>query len=196
MTDLVPAGLGRLAAEMVFSPAQGLLQLLDVGDAVVDHQLGAVTLMHAQEFQQPLVAATQFLEQLTGQTPVEELHAAADGTRFLELGKLAVERSEVDLQHEVRQGRAVAHLALLEGEKLLTADRLVVAGLEMEPQVAPAGDARAHRQIHPGRFDHRLLRNPDQLGDGVVAAGTVLGSFTEDLILVPQIRLQQEGTLQ
>ncbi len=171
--------------------AQCLLQIAHIFNVLIEHKLPALTVVHAQKVEEVGCAMTIVLKQLTGETTIEELHALADRSRFMQPGKFAFERPEIQLQHPCLT-RSPFCASLLKTKKFHYRDNFMVHLLNMSPQVLPTTDSGAKRHVDPGRVDHRLLGGSDQALQFRCASNLPLPGSAKSLITVKEFRAQKK----
>ena len=194
-THLVPARVGGLPRQIVIRIPQAAAQIGYRVNAAAQHQLLALYLMHAQEIQQAAVALAQRLEELAGQPAVEKLHAAADGARLLQFGKLPVERSDIELQRPGIDAAAV-HQLLLEPQILRHGNPFHVQGFGMDAEVTRARHVAARHVVQPRRTHGRLLGDANRVRQRGIQQGAEVAVAAEAGKFVPQLRAQQERPAQ
>jgi hypothetical protein len=162
MAHVAPGCVLGLGAQVVVRPAHRPAQLNGVANAIVEHQLLAAILMHAQKVVQALVPVVECLEELAGQAAIEEFHTLPDRARFAQPWKTPVERSEIDLQRQRVGHRVRPDQVFLEMEILGDGDFVGGHRVDLEAPVFPLADPGAHRDISPGRVDRGLLGGAHQ----------------------------------
>ncbi len=172
--------------------AQRTADGLGVVELWVEHELPAVDGVQRQERHEAFETDVGLCEKLAGELPVEKFQPATDGVDLAKAGKVAAERTEVDLY------RPSVHVPIGLDQRLL--ERLVPGDgypLELEclgvdPEERPSPDIRADGQVDPGDLDCRLLGELDGLSkDAAFEHPTVTGG-TELGEPVNEIRSQQK----
>ena len=190
VAHLVPAGVGGVSFQQVVRVAQGPAQPAHVLDAVVEHQLHAVVLVDGQEVQQPLVALAELLEELAGESTVQELDPASDGAGLMEPGKFAVEGCQVHLQRPALLRGGSLGQSLLEAQEFDDLDLLLLHAVHMEAQVLPSRHVGAQGQVEPGTLHGRLLGGGHGACQPRVEQVHALIALRKALELVPQLGAQ------
>ena len=123
---------------------------------------------------------------------VEELDAASDAPRILELGEASLERAQVDLEHvSIALGDSRCK-AFLDVQELRYRELPAVHLLGVHLNVPPTPDARPNREADERLVDHRLLRMPhDRRHLGFEKRRADL-RLAEQLVVVHQVGPQQE----
>jgi len=171
---------------------QGFAELVDVPKRPVQHQLLPANLVHLQEVEQELLTAPPVQEQPSRQMPVEELDAAPDVARILELGEAALERAQVDLEHIAVAGRYAGCDAFLDIQKFRDGELPAAHVLGVHLHVLPTPDAHPHREADERFVHHGLLRVPHDRRHPAFEERCADLRLAELLVVVYQIGPQQE----
>ena len=154
--NLIPGCFGGMIAEQIHRTSQRITQALQVVDISIQHQLLIPVAVYPQEFEYVLSPLSEFLKQMAGQTSIQKFDTASDRSWFMQLVELAIERSQINLQHELVV-MLVCDQALLELEELSHRNLFEAHGLNVDPNIAPACNSTAQRQHDPGMIHHSFL---------------------------------------